>query len=158
VLRESQRQTLALPNTGMAVAIDIGEAHDIHPRNKQEVGRRLALWARAKTYGQPGLVYSGPLFDSVTVHGDTAVVRFQQTGAALISQGGPLNGFELAGRDGKFIAAEASISGDTVKVRASQIAQPVSVRYAWANNPEGCNLYNSERLPAAPFSASIETK
>jgi len=158
VLREAQRKTLSLPNTGMAVAIDIGEANDIHPRNKQEVGRRLALWALAKTYGRQGLVYSGPLCDSLLVHGDTATVRFHPTSDALLAQGGSLNGFEVAGRDGKFVRAEASVSGHTVKVRSEHVSQPVSVRYAWANNPEGCNLYNSAGLPASPFSTSLEIK
>lgn len=158
VLREGQRKTLALTNTGMAVTIDVGEAHNPHPHNKQDVGRRLALWALAKTYGRQGLIYSGPLYESLAIQGNTATVRFQPTGSALVAKGGSLNGFEVAGQDGKFVPAEASIRGDMVELRSKLVPQPLAVRYAWVNDSEGCNLYNAAGLPASPFSTLIETK
>lgn len=150
-LRESQRRTLSLPNTGMAVAIDIGMAENIHPINKQEVGRRLALVAIANTYGEPELVHTGPQFSSHTIQGDTAVVSFSGVGGGLVALGGELKWFEIAGEDGAFVRAEATIDGTTVRVRAEGVRSPKHVRYAWADNPAGCNLYNREGLPASPF-------
>jgi len=142
---------LALPNTGMAVAIDLGEADNIHPPNKQEVGRRLALAARAIAYGQP-VVYSGPLYQSMAVEGHSIRLWFRHLGGGLVAQGGgPLRGFAIAGADRKFVWAEARIEGETVVVHSDQVPQPVAVRYAWANNPEGCNLFNQAGLPASPF-------
>jgi len=152
-LREAQRLTLALPHTGMAVAIDIGEANDIHPRNKQDVGMRLALWALARVYGQKDLVYSGPLYASHAVEGDKVRLRFTCIGSGLmIKDGETLKHFAIAGEDRKWVWAEARIEGDEVVVWSPQVAKPVAVRYAWADNPEGCNLFNREGLPAAPFS------
>jgi sialate O-acetylesterase len=151
-LREAQLMTLAQPNTGMAVIIDIGEANNIHPRNKQDVGRRLALWALAKTYGRD-VVYSGPTYQLMAVEGNKAVLHFQHVGGGLVAKGGePLKGFAIAGADHKFVWADAKIEGDTVVVSSPQVAEPVAVRYAWANNPV-CNLYNKEGLPASPFRA-----
>jgi sialate O-acetylesterase len=149
-LREAQLMTLALPNTGMAVIIDIGDANDIHPRNKQDVGKRLALWALAKTYGRQ-IVYSGPIYKSMKVDNNKIVLSFDQIGGGLVAGGsGPLKGFAIAGDDRKFIWADAKIEGDTVVVSNEKVAEPAAVRYAWADNPV-CNLYNKEGLPASPF-------
>ena len=149
-LREAQSMTLALPNTGMAVIIDIGQAKDIHPKNKQDVGRRLALWPLAKTYAKQ-LVYSGPLYKSMNVEGNKVVLHFDDVGGGLIARGGgPFKGFAIAGADRKFVWADAKIDGNTVVVSSDGVAEPVAVRYAWADNPV-CNLYNKEGLPASPF-------
>jgi len=149
-LREAQLKALALPNTGMAVIIDIGEAKDIHPKNKQDVGKRLVLWALAKTYGK-NLVYSGPIYRSMEVEGDKVVLGFSHTGGGLVAEGGgQLKGFAVAGADKKFVWADAKIEGDTVVVGSDKVSEPVAVRYAWADNPV-CNLYNKEGLPASPF-------
>jgi len=149
-LREAQCRTLSLPKTGLAVAIDIGEEKSIHPVNKQEVGRRLALAARAIAYGEK-IEYSGPMYDSMSVEGDAIRLKFKHVGKGLAVQGGgPLKGFAIAGEDRKFVWADAKIDGDTVVVRSSQVSKPVAVRYAWANNPE-CNLCNKAELPASPF-------
>ena len=149
-LREAQLMTLALSNTGMAVIIDIGEADNIHPRNKQDVGRRLALWALGKTYGKK-LVYSGPVYKSMKVEGDKIILNFEHVGSGLVAKGDePLKGFAIAGAEKKFVWADAKIDGDTVVVGSSEVSGPVAVRYAWADNPV-CNLYNKEGLPASPF-------
>ena len=149
-LREAQLMTLDLPNTGMAVIIDIGEAKDIHPKNKQDVGKRLALWALAKNYGK-NLVYSGPLFKNMNVEDNEAILSFDNVGGGLIARGGEaLKGFAIAGADRKFVWADANIEGDKVVVSSNEVSAPVSVRYAWADNPV-CNLYNEEGLPASPF-------
>ncbi len=151
-LREAQLMTLSVPNTGMAVAIDIGEAESIHPTNKQEVGKRLALWALAKTYGKD-VVYSGPLYQFMEVQDNKAILHFDHTGGGLVAKGGePLKGFAVAGEDKKFFRADAKIEGDTVVVSCDKVTEPVAVRYAWADNPV-CNLYNKEGegLPASPF-------
>ncbi|GAA3986680.1 sialate O-acetylesterase [Mucilaginibacter dorajii] len=148
-LREAQLRTLALPNTGMAVAIDLG-GFDIHPKNKQEVGRRLALVALAKTYGN-SIDYSGPMFKKFSVDKDKITLSFQfATGGLKTVDGQPLKGFAIAGADQKFYWADASIVGDKVIVSSPQVAQPVAVRYAWGINPV-CNLYNGVDLPASPF-------
>ena len=149
-LREAQLQTLAVPQTGLAVAIDIGEAKDIHPRNKQDVGRRLARWALAKTYGKE-LTYSGPLYKSMKVEGDKIRIHFSHVGGGLVAKGGALKHFAIAGEDRKFVWAKAVIDGETIVVSCPQVPAPAAVRYAWANNPEGCNLYNRADLPASPF-------
>ena len=149
-LREAQLQSLAVENTGMAVLIDIGEAGDIHPKNKPEVGRRLALNALALTYGRD-VVYSGPLYDGYSIEGASLRIRFTHTDGGLKSaDGGPLKGFWMAGLDGKFLPATAVIDGDTVVVSCPEVDNAVSVRYAWANNPP-CNLVNGAGLPASPF-------
>jgi sialate O-acetylesterase len=149
-LREAQLMTLALPNTGMAVIIDIGEANDIHPKNKQDVGSRLALWALARTYAKR-LVYSGPLYKSMNVEAKKIILHFDHVGGGLVAQGGgPLKGFAIAAADRKFIWADAKIEGNTVVVSSDKVAEPVAVRYAWADNPV-CNLYNKDGLPASPF-------
>lgn len=148
-LRDAQTKTLALPNTGMAVIIDIGDEKDIHPRNKQDVGKRLAAWAQAKVYGK-SIVYSGPMYESLKIDGDKARVTFAHAGGGLVAKGEVLKGFAVAGEDGKFVWADAQIDGAAVVVTSPKVPKPVSVRYAWADNPE-CNLYNKEGFPASPF-------
>jgi sialate O-acetylesterase len=149
-LREAQLLTLSLPNSGMAVIIDIGDAKDIHPKNKQDVGRRLALNALHMSYGKD-VVYSGPSFDKMQTEGSTVRLKFKHVGGGLVAQGGgPLKGFAVAGADKKFHVAEARIEGDTVVLHSDQVEKPAGVRYAWANNPAG-NLFNNEGLPASPF-------
>ncbi len=149
-LREAQLMTLSLPNTGMAVIIDIGEANNIHPKNKQDVGKRLALWALAGSYGKK-LEYCGPIYKSMRVEGNKIILHFDHVGGGLVADGGePLKGFAIAGADRKFVWADAKIDGDTVVVGSDKVSEPAAVRYAWANNPV-CNLYNKEGLPASPF-------
>ena len=148
-LREAQMQTLQLANTAMAVTIDIGEPKDIHPKNKQDVGARLALAARVVAYGEP-MEYSGPLFRSVTTEGDALRVYFNHVGKGLEAKDGEPRGFEIAGADRKYVPAEARIEGGTLVVRSASVPSPVYVRYAWKDDPS-CNLYNSEGLPASPF-------
>jgi sialate O-acetylesterase len=147
-VREAQRQALGLANTGMAAAIDIGEPENIHPGNKREVGRRLALAARALVYGEK-IEYSGPVFRRAAREGAALRVWFDHA-EGLRAKGGAVRGFEVAGADGEFAAAEAVIEGDSVMVRSTPVENPRYVRYAWADNPE-CNLYNAAGLPAAPF-------
>jgi sialate O-acetylesterase len=137
-------------NTGMAVTIDIGEANDIHPHNKQDVGKRLAQWALAKTYGMD-VVASGPLYKCSRREGGKIVVEFDYVAAGLASRdGGKLTGFAIAGADKKFVWADAQIVGRSVVVSSPAVSSPVAVRYAWANNPP-CNLVNKAGLPASPF-------
>lgn len=132
------------------MTIELGEADDVHPRDKREVGRRLALAALGAAYWQEH-VYSGPIHDSVKVEGNCVLVRFRHTGGGLIAKdGGPLKGFAVAGEDRKFVWAQAKIEGHSVVVWSDAVPRPAAVRYAWADNPE-CNLYNSEGLPASPF-------
>jgi sialate O-acetylesterase len=149
-LREAQSMTLKLRHTGMAVAIDIGEAEDIHPRNKQDVGKRLALAALRVAYKQD-LPYSGAVYASKSIRGSEVKLRFKNTfGGLRTLDGGPLKGFAITGEDRHLVWADARIEGDTVIVSSSKVAKPVAVRYAWADNPE-CNLYNGAGLPASPF-------
>jgi sialate O-acetylesterase len=149
-LREAQLRTLTFPNTGQAVIIDIGDATDIHPKNKQDVGKRLALWALNETYGRD-VPRSGPLYGSLTVEGNRARVHFTDTDGGLKTpDGSAVTGFAIAGEDRKFVWAEAVIEGDTVVVSSSLVPRPIAVRYAWADNPE-CNLYSGADLPASPF-------
>lgn len=149
-LREAQSLTLKVPATGQAVIIDIGDARDIHPKNKQDVGKRLALWALAKTYGKD-VVYSGPTYKSQEIQGDKVELSFDSIGGGLVAKGGDkLKGFAIAGSDKKFVWADARIEGDKVIVSSPKINSPAAVRYAWADNPE-CNLYNKADLPASPF-------
>lgn len=149
-LREAQRRALSLKNTGMAVAIDLGEADDIHPRNKQAVGDRLALIARAITYHE-AIPYSGPMYRDMAIEGSRVRLRFDHAGSGLATMdGGPLKGFAVAGEDRTFHRADASIEGNTILVQSPHVAAPVAVRYAWAANPVN-NLCNRENLPASPF-------
>jgi len=151
-LREAQTMTLSLPNTGMAVSIDIGEAKDIHPKNKQEVGRRLWYAAERVAYGNRGAEETGPLFSSVTYSGGAARVTFDNARRGLMTlNGAPVKGFAIAGPDYKFVWADAQITGDAeVTVSSPAVPNPVAVRYGWADNPE-CTLYSGAGLPASPF-------
>lgn len=152
-LREAQSKTLALPNTGMAVTIDVGDALDIHPKDKQTVGNRLALNALNKVYHQD-VEFSGPILKEMKVAGQKMVLTFNHCGTGLKAKDkyGYLKGFTLAGEDKKFYWAVAEITGEnTVEVSCPQVKNPVAVRYAWANNPDDANLYNSSNLPASPF-------
>jgi sialate O-acetylesterase len=148
-VREAQLETLSLRNTGMAVTIDIGNPDNIHPTNKQDVGKRLALAARAVAYGEK-LEYSGPLFREAAATGDSMRIWFDHTGTGLMAKGGPLKGFELAGADGKYKAATAQIDNNTLVVSSPGVHAPRYVRYGWSDSPD-CNLYNQEGLPASPF-------
>jgi sialate O-acetylesterase len=147
-LREAQFKTLSLPNTGMAVAIDIGEAKTIHPKNKQEVGRRLSLIALAKTYGDTA-EYSGPVFKAAKVKGDHIRISFIHANG-LKAAGDELKGFAVAGNDKKYYWASAKIEGNEVLVTCPEVSEPLTVRYGWDTNPV-CNLYNGAGLPASPF-------
>lgn len=149
-IRDVQREALRLPNTGLAVTTDIGDAADIHPRNKQEVGRRLALWALGTTYGRTDLVYSGPLYRDMTIEGGTVRVSFDHLGSGLVFDGEKLRGFAIASADKVFHVARAVIEGDTVLVSSDSVSKPVAVRYNWASNPIG-TLRNRESLPASSF-------
>jgi len=148
-LREAQTMTLREPQTGMAITIDVGDEVELHPRNKLDVGRRLAAWALAATYGQK-IVPSGPLFDRFTIDGDKIRIRFKYAAGLKTIDGGPVKGFAIAGEDHHFVWADARIDGDTVVVSSPQVAKPVAVRYGWADNPV-VNLYNEAGLPASPF-------
>jgi sialate O-acetylesterase len=150
-IREAQRQALGLKNTAMAVAIDIGDSEDVHPKNKQDVGLRLSLAARAIAYGEP-IEYSGPSLREVITDGASLRIRFDHAQSGLMAKDGALRGFSVAGIDEKYVAAEARIQDDTVVVSADSIKEPVYVRYGWAGDPD-CNLWNGAGLPASPFQA-----
>jgi sialate O-acetylesterase len=149
VLRESQLMTLELPRTGMAVTIDIGEANDIHPKNKQEVGRRLALAALAQVY-YIDMEFSGPIYSGSQPEDGKIRLSFRNADGLKAADGGKIKGFAVAGEDKKFVWADVAIEGDHVLISSPQVANPVAVRYGWANNPD-CNLVNSAGLPASPF-------
>ena len=153
-LREAQTMTLRLPHTGMAVIIDIGDANDIHPKNKQDVGKRLAQHALAKAHGQP-VVCNGPLYRTHAVEGNAIRIEFADAVGMKTSDGGPVKGFAIAGADGKFAQAAAQLDGETIVVRSDKVRTPLVVRYAWANNP-AVNLYNAAGLPAVPFRTDID--
>jgi sialate O-acetylesterase len=148
-LREAQALTLKAPHTGMAVTIDIGNPDDIHPRNKLDVGQRLARWALADTYGMK-IEKSGPLYDSYKVEGDKVRVSFTHAGGLKTRDGAAPTSFYVAGADRKFVPAEARVEQGSVVVWGKGVPAPVAVRYAWADNP-AANLYNSDGLPASPF-------
>jgi sialate O-acetylesterase len=151
-LRQQQKNILKVPNTGMVVAIDLGEWNDIHPLNKYDVGKRLALQARKIVYGEKDLVASGPLFKAMRKKENKLILRFTDVGTGLmIKDHNTLKGFAIAGKDGKFVWANAIIEGDKIIVWSDAVNNPIKVRYAWADNPEGANLYNKELLPASPF-------
>jgi len=135
----------------MAVTIDIGDRENVHPADKQTVGARLALAARALAYGE-NVEYSGPLFRQATPEGDAVRVWFDHAANGLVARGGELQGFEVAGEDGRFVKASARVEGKTVVVGSAGVAGPKYVRYGWANAPV-VNLYNSEGLPASPFTS-----
>jgi len=161
-LRDAQRKALSIPHTGMAVTTDIGEAGDIHPRNKQDVGDRLAQWALRDVH-QRDVVPSGPLFKSAKQEGNSIRISFDHVGGGLMAatkdglnppqedRGGKLRRFAIAGDDQKWVWADAVIDGSTVVVSSPEVQRPVAVRYAYSMNPAGANLYNREGLPASPF-------
>lgn len=149
-LREAQLLSLStVKNTGMAVTVDIGDANNIHPGNKQDVGRRLALWALKNVYGV-NVAYSGPIYKKMELEGDRIRLHFDHTDGGLVARGGELKGFAIAAADGKFVWADAKIDGATVVVSSASVKNPVAVRYAWASNPF-CTLFNQAGLPASPF-------
>ena len=148
-LREAQAMTLSLPKTGMATTIDIGDARDINPKNKQDVGHRLALSALRVAYAQD-IVASGPSFKSMKIVGREVRIEFDNAGGGLVARGGALKGFAIAGADMRFVWADAKIEGAEVVVSAASIETPVAIRYAWGDNPQ-CSLFNVEGLPAVPF-------
>ena len=156
VQRESMAAALALPNTGQAIVIDVGEPADLHPRNKLDVGRRLALAARKVAYGERVLA-SGPTYRSHSIQAGRALVRFANVGGGLVSRAadGTVGAFAVAGADRRFVWAQAKIDGDHVVVWSDQVPHPVAVRYAWSNSPADANLYNREGLPAAPFRTDV---
>jgi sialate O-acetylesterase len=162
-IRLAQTKCLTIPKTGMAVTIDVGDPKDIHPRNKKDVGERLALWALAKDYGKKDLVYSGPIYKGMKIEDGKVRLSFDHVGKGLMVgskdgkqpveevKEGKLKQFAIAGEDGKWVWAEATIDGDTVVVSSPEVKKPIAVRYAYQHNPEGANLYNREGLPASPF-------
>jgi sialate O-acetylesterase len=150
-VREAQRKALVLANTGMAVTIDIGNPTGIHPADKEDVGHRLALWARAISYGEH-VEDSGPLFRQAVPENGGMRVWFNHAASGLVVKGGQLTGFEVAGMDGKFVSAQARVNGNSIIVSSASVPKPHYVRYGWAANP-ACNLYNGDGLPASPFSS-----
>jgi sialate O-acetylesterase len=161
-LREAQFMTLRVPQTGMAITLDVGDPANVHPKDKIDVGQRLALLARKIVYGEK-IQASGPLYKDFTVSGNQIKVRFTEIGAGLTPGQAPwrppgvdplpldkLIGFFVAGEDQQWFPADATIAGDTVTVSSPQVEKPVAVRYGWANSPR-CNLYNRDGLPASPF-------
>ena len=151
LIRDAQLKVLdKMENTGMVVTMDIGNVNDIHPRNKQEVGRKLALWALSETYGQKNIVCSGPLYKSMVINGNSIRLSFDYIGSGLLSKGGPLTDFTIAGMDKNFFEAKAVIEGDTIVVSCEKVPNPVAVRYAWSNAAVP-NLFNKNELPASPF-------
>jgi sialate O-acetylesterase len=163
LIRDAQRRCLTIPHTGMASAVDLGDAVDIHPKNKADVGERLALWALKNDYGKSDLVASGPLWRELQIAGNTAILSFDELGGGLMigrKEGrtstvedptAKLQRFAIAGADKKWFWAQATIQGDTVVVSAPEVPVPVAVRYAFCSNPAGANLYNRAGLPASPF-------
>jgi len=163
LVREAQTQALSIPNTGMACIIDIGDAVNIHPLNKQDVGKRLALWALANTYGKKDVVFSGPMFKAQVIEDNRIRISFDYVGSGLVlgrkkglepvqpAADGKLAWAAIAGEDNIWHLADAVIDGATVVFSSEKVAKPVAVRYAFAMNPEGANLYNKEGLPAVPF-------
>jgi len=150
-VREAQMQTLEVPNTGMAVTIDVGEWNDIHPLNKKDVGNRLAQAAFKVAYNE-NVLPGGPIMDAYTIKGDSIIISFKNVGEGLVSKNGEeLQEFAISGADKNFVWAKAKIVGDKIIVSSSKVTAPVAVRYAWANNPEEANLYNKAKLPASPF-------
>ncbi len=162
-IRMAQSRSLQIPNTGMAVTTDIGDAADIHPKNKQDVGRRLALWALAKDYGKKTLVFSGPLYKDMRIEENRIRIVFDSAGSGLMAgkkeglaptveaKGEKLQRFAIAGANKQWAWANAAIDGKTVVVWSEKVPRPVAVRYAFSMNPQGANLYNKEGLPASPF-------
>ena len=151
-LRESQSLTLRLPKTGMSVTTDIGDPNDVHPKNKQEVGRRLAAIALNDVYGFKQ-THGGPVYDSVLFLSNKAYLYFRSRGKGLMAKDKNeyLRGFEIAGADRKFYYAQAFVRGDRIEVYADSVEHPAAVRYGWSDSPEDINLYNVDGFPASPF-------
>ncbi len=151
-LREAQLKTLSVPKTAMAVAIDAGEWNDIHPLDKKDVGERIALGAEKIAYGDSSVVSSGPVYQSAKIEGNKIEITFSNIGGGLMAKGaGELSYFAIADKTGKYVWANAEIQGNKVIVWSDEVQEPMYVRYAWADNPEGANLYNKDGLPASPF-------
>lgn len=151
-VRDAQLQNLSIPNTAMVVAIDNADPDDpnnIHPKNKQDIGKRLALAALGMVYGEK-IIYSGPLFEKMTIEGNKVRLHFKNAGDGLVAKGDTLYGFAIAGADKNFKWADAKIDGKTVVISGGDISKPIAVRYAWAKNPQA-NLCNKAGLPASPF-------
>lgn len=156
-LRQAQLRLLSVPNTAMAVTIDLGEWNDIHPLNKKEVAYRLALQAEKLAYSEKKMIASGPMYQSAKLQGNKIILSFTNIGSGLVAKGNEqLKYFAIAGADKKFVWANATIQGDKIIVWSDKISNPVVVRYAWADNPEGANLYNKEDFPASPFEAIVK--
>jgi sialate O-acetylesterase len=154
-LRQAQLKALSVANTAMAVGIDLGEWNDVHPLNKADVGKRLALAAQRLAYGDDKTVSSGPVYTSMQIKGNKIIISFTHTGSGLVAKGGgSLQYFAIAGAGNKFVWAHAEIENNKVIVWSDAVAHPVTVRYAWADNPQGANLYNKEGLPASPFTTA----
>jgi sialate O-acetylesterase len=149
-LREAQTMTLSLPNTGMIVTTDIGNSSDIHPKDKQDVGKRLAALALHNVYGK-NIVCNSPLYKSMKVSGDNIVISFSNIGSGLMVKGDKLQGFEIAGMGGQFFPADATIQGDQVIVHSDKIKYPAAVRFGWKDDAKDDNLFNKEGFPASPF-------
>ncbi len=149
-LRDAQRKVLSTPNTGMVVISDIGNIDDIHPRNKYDVGLRLAKWALNKTYGMEDVVYSGPLYKNMKIEGKRIRIEFEHTDGGLMAKGKELTDFQISGEDKVFVNAKAKIDGNSVIVYAKEVKEPVAVRFAWSNTAEP-NLFNEAGLPASSF-------
>jgi sialate O-acetylesterase len=158
-LRQQQLNLLSLPATGLVVTIDLGEWNDIHPENKKEVGRRLALQAEQIAYHEKNETASGPLFKSMRIEKNKIVLSFSGTDGGLVAKGdGTLHQFAICGKNRKFVWARARIRNNTVEVWSDQIKDPVAVRYAWADNPKDANFYNRIGLPASPFTTEVQEK
>jgi sialate O-acetylesterase len=155
-VRALQAQALGIPATAMAVTVDIGDRHNVHPKDKQDVGDRLTRIALAKVYGQ-AIEYYGPWYEALSSEGGALRLTFSHLGGGLVARGGPLRTFEIAGADGKFVPADAKIDGDTILVSSPAVPAPTAARYAWASYPDGCNLYNAAGLPATPFRTDQKT-
>jgi sialate O-acetylesterase len=150
LLRESQLMTMSVPNTGMVVTSDIGNIKDIHPRNKVDVGERLANWALAQTYGKKGISFSGPVYRKMEIQGNSIRLFFDHVDQGLVCKGKKLTLFQIAGKDQVFVDADAKIDGATIRVHSASVKNPVAVRFAWSNTAEP-NLFNKEGLPASCF-------
>lgn len=154
LVQDEQRRSIeTIPNSGIAIINDIGDESNIHPKNKKDVGLRLARWARVKDYGEKDLLYSGPLYKEATFQGDTVTVSFHYDQGLKSSDGKALTWFEVAGAEGKWVSATAVVDGNTIKVSSDEIPEPTMVRYAWHDNLKGANLTNASGLPASCFTS-----
>ncbi len=150
LVREAQLKCLSLRKTGMVVISDIGNLTDIHPKDKQDVGKRLANWALAKTYNYKDISFSGPVYRSFKIEGNKIRINFDYVGNGLTARGGSLTNFQIAGSDSVFVPADAEIDGSTVIVYSDKVQNPIAVRYAW-QNAVAPNLFNKDGLPASSF-------